>query len=74
MHVHTLEMATQNLEEVLEAIRAVGSHLNTKKCMLFKREVELLRHIVSSEGVATELAKVAAVRQWPTPCKARKVP
>lgn len=45
-------MGVQNLEEV-------GLCLNLKKYMLSK---EFLGHIFSSQGVATALAKLAAVR------------
>jgi len=35
------------------------------KCFLFQREVKLLEHIVSKDGVALEPAKVQAVQDWP---------
>lgn len=66
-------MAVQNLEDVFGAIHTTELHLNPKKCMLFKREVKFLGHIVNGEGVATELAKVAAIRDWPTPRTTKEV-
>lgn len=46
---------------------------NPKKCVLLTREVEFLGHIVTGEGVGTDLAKVAAIRQWPMQSNAREV-
>lgn len=40
---------------------------------VIKREVKFLGDIVNGEGVATNLAKVAAVRQWLMPCNTREV-
>lgn len=52
---------------------AYASPRNPKKCHLLYRGVSFLGHVVSSEGVATDPAKVTAVREWPTPCNVAKV-
>ncbi|KAJ8410876.1 hypothetical protein AAFF_G00188330 [Aldrovandia affinis] len=50
--------------EVFAAIRQAGLCLNPKKCE-FRRETAFLGHVVSADGVATDPAKSAAVRDWP---------
>ncbi|KAJ8410228.1 hypothetical protein AAFF_G00202090 [Aldrovandia affinis] len=56
-----------NLREVFATIRQAGLRLNPKKCQLFWRETDFLGHVVSADGVATDPAKIAAVRDWPHP-------
>lgn len=67
VHAKDFEGALANLKEVFEAIRRAGLRLNPSKCNLLSRETEFLGHIISAEGVATNPAKVEAVREWPIP-------
>ena len=41
--------------------------LKPKKCHMFQRKVSFLGHIISSDGVQCDPAKVSAVRDWETP-------
>ncbi|KAJ8351010.1 hypothetical protein AAFF_G00165480 [Aldrovandia affinis] len=41
--------------------------LNPKKCQLIRREIAFLGHVVSADSVATDPAKIVAVRDWPPP-------
>ena len=52
-----------------------NAHLKIKpsKCELLKKEVYFLGHLVSEEGVATDLSKTAKVASWPTPTSCRQV-
>jgi len=52
-----------NLREVFGAALC----LNLKKCHLLYKQPAFLGHVVSTQGVATDPAEVAAVREWPTP-------
>ena len=37
-----------------------------EKCQLFQREVHYLGHVVSQHGIATDPAKISAVKDWKT--------
>ena len=41
--------------------------LRPEKCQLFQREVHYLGHVVSQHGIATDPAKISAVKDWKTP-------
>ncbi|KAJ8395018.1 hypothetical protein AAFF_G00039690 [Aldrovandia affinis] len=67
VHTSNFEGALCNLREVFAAIRQARLQLNPKKCQLFRRETTFLGHVVSTGGVSTNPAKIAAVRDWPLP-------
>jgi len=56
-----------NLGKVFECFRLANLKINPKKCVLFKKDVKFLGHVVSSQGVTTDPEKIAAVREWPIP-------
>lgn len=66
-HAADFKSALANLREVFHAIRQAGLRLHPWKCHLFRRETAFLGHVVSSAGVSTDPAKVAAVKDWPVP-------
>ena len=41
-----------------------GVKLKAKKCFLFQKETHYLGHVISSEGVKCDPAKIEAVRAW----------
>lgn len=61
------------LKIVLQRFRDARLKLKPKKCHLFKKEVGYLGHVVSSEGVKTDPAKIEAVKSWPTPTNQTEV-
>ena len=64
------ETVTETIERirvVLTRLRHAGLKLKPSKCHLFQKSVAYLRHIVSSEGVATDSQKVQAIAEWPIP-------
>ncbi|KAJ8406839.1 hypothetical protein AAFF_G00297550 [Aldrovandia affinis] len=73
IHAGDLEGALRHLREVFAAIHQAGLRLNPKKCQLFRRETAFLGHVVSADGVATDLAKIAAVCDWPPPTNVRNL-
>lgn len=66
-HAADFVSALANLRDVFHAIHRAGLLLHPKKCHLFWHETSFLGHIVSTAGVATDPAKVYAVRDWPVP-------
>ena len=55
------------LDEILTRIADANLKISAKKCSLFRNQVKFLGHVVSDEGVATDLDKVKAILSWPTP-------
>lgn len=37
------------------------------KCLFGQAQLEFLGHVMSSEGVATDLNKVKVIQEWPQP-------
>ncbi|KAL2099271.1 hypothetical protein ACEWY4_005751 [Coilia grayii] len=57
----------QRLEIVLSRLQQEGLKAKLEKCAFFRREVGYLGHIISSQGVSTDPAKVEAVAKWQRP-------
>ena len=51
-----------NLKQVFHRLRSAGLKLSPKKCVLFRKEVTFLGHIVSEQGIATDPTKTEGVR------------
>lgn len=41
--------------------------MKISKCSFAQRQLAYLGHIMSGEGVSTDLDKIAAIRAWPVP-------
>ena len=63
----TFEEHLTNLEEVFSLMKEANLKFNSKKCLLFQKEVEFLRHTVSANGIKTTKTKINAIRNWPRP-------
>ncbi len=55
------------MEVALSRLHKEGLKAKLSKCAFFKREVQYLGHVISSEGVSTDPGKIEAVSQWPCP-------
>ncbi|CAI5642673.1 unnamed protein product [Oreochromis niloticus] len=73
VHGGNFDSALSHLSEVFSAIRRAGLRLNPAKCRLLARETTFLGHVISAQGIATDSAKVAAVRDWPTPSNVKEL-
>ncbi|GFO16348.1 Pol polyprotein [Plakobranchus ocellatus] len=60
------------LQAIFNRLREEGIKLNPEK-MFVKCSVSFLGHVLSEEGVSTDLAKVTAVKNFPTPTTVRDV-
>ena len=63
----------QHLRQVLTLLRQNKLYAKASKCEFFKERVEFLGHIVSSEGVETEVKKVQTVADWLEPKNVKEV-
>ena len=56
------------LREVCSRISSANLKLKPTKCLLFRRSVSFLGHVVSEQGISMQTEKVQAIRDWP-PCE-----
>lgn len=54
-----------NFEKVFVKFRIAGLKINLKKCVFLSKKIKYLGHVVSAEGVTTDLEKIFAVKDWP---------
>ncbi|KAL0536137.1 hypothetical protein IC582_025071 [Cucumis melo] len=57
----------EHLHQVLETLRANKLYAKFSKCELWLKKVSFFGHVVSSEGVSVDPAKIEAVTSWPRP-------
>ncbi|KAA0036674.1 pol protein [Cucumis melo var. makuwa] len=57
----------EHLHQVLETLRASKLYAKFSKCEFWLKKVTFLGHVVSSEGVSVNPAKIEAVTNWPRP-------
>ncbi|KAL4022777.1 hypothetical protein IC575_016522 [Cucumis melo] len=57
----------EHLHQVLETLRANKLYAKFSKCEFWLKKVTFLDHVVSSEGVSVDSAKIEAVTSWPRP-------
>ncbi|KAL0544316.1 hypothetical protein IC582_019429 [Cucumis melo] len=63
----------EHLHKVLEIFRANKLYAKFSKCEFWLKKVSFLGHVVSSEGVLVDPAKIEAVTSWPRPSTVSKV-
>ena len=63
----TFEEHLENLRVVFERLKESYLKLNPKNCNLLCSNVAFLGHKVSQHGIATDPAKIQAVKDWPQP-------
>ena len=63
----TLEEHLKRLQGVFEKLVKAGLKLKPSKYEFFKSKIAYLGHIVSMEGIETDLKKTEAVKNWTTP-------
>ncbi|KAA0033187.1 ty3-gypsy retrotransposon protein [Cucumis melo var. makuwa] len=63
----------EHLHRVLETLRANKLYAKFSKCEFWLKKVTFLGHVVSSEGVSVDPAKIEAVTSWPRPSTVSKI-
>lgn len=67
VHGRTFPEQLENLQKMFTCLRKANLKLSPEKCNLFRREITCLGNIISSEGVATDPAKIDSAKDWPRP-------
>ncbi|KAL4011245.1 hypothetical protein IC575_028297 [Cucumis melo] len=57
----------EHLHQVLETLRANRLYAKFSKCEFWLKKISFLGHVVPSEGVFVDPAKIEAVTNWPRP-------
>ena len=63
----TFEAHVDHLRQVFQWLRADQWKLKLSKCTFARESISYLGHIISSQGLSTDPAKVQAVLEWPVP-------
>jgi hypothetical protein len=63
----SLEDHVSHLTTVLQLLRSNNMKAKQSKCAFEVDKVEYLGHIISGDGVATNLAKASSITSWPIP-------
>lgn len=63
----TFEEHLARLGRVFTRLRTAGLTLKRSKCVFVENDVHLLGHIVGTEGIKPDPAKLEAIRNFPTP-------
>jgi hypothetical protein len=63
----SLEEHTQHLTTVLQILKENKLLIKKSQCSFAQQQLEYLGHVIGVHGVATDPAKIQAIRDWPTP-------
>jgi len=61
------------LHQVLSLLEKDQWHIKLTKCKFAQSQIAYLGHIISSEGMAIDPAKIKAVASWPTPMSVKEL-
>jgi hypothetical protein len=62
-----LDSHVRHVRHVLQKLRDHGLFAKRKKCSFAQPSVEFVGHVVDTNGVSTDPAKVKAIAEWPIP-------
>ncbi|XP_064470070.1 uncharacterized protein LOC135384814 [Ornithodoros turicata] len=71
VYSQTFPQHLDRLRAVFDCFAAAGLQLNHKKCHFGYRQIKVLGHIVSAQGISPDPDKVRAVDDFPTPTNIR---
>ncbi|MEL7079228.1 MAG: reverse transcriptase domain-containing protein [Cyanobacteria bacterium J06582_2] len=69
----TFEDHLASLDKIMACFAKYGLKIKPKKCQLFRKEVQFLGHIVSTEGLSPDPANARAILEYPVPRTVRQV-
>ena len=73
IHSPDFHADVHHISQVLQRLQKANLRLNSSKCTWFASRVKLLGHIVSTNGVAMDPAKVEAVQSFKAPQNVKQV-
>jgi hypothetical protein len=73
IYSRTITDHAQHLKEVMQLLEKNKLYIKRSKCSFAQESLEYLGHIISSKGVATDPAKIDAVKRWPIPNSAKQL-
>lgn len=73
VYAESFNQLLERLEQVFKRIQNVGMSLNSKKCHLFKTEIDLLGYHVSESGLSPNKDKVSSILSWPEPLNRKDI-
>jgi hypothetical protein len=62
-----------HVQRILEVLRQNKFYAKLSKCDFMKKQLLYLGHIISSEGIKPDPAKIAVVKDWPEPDNVHKL-
>ena len=63
----TIEQGLSRLRTIFDRLLQANLKLKPSKCVFFQKQTTFLGHVVSEAGIATDPAKIEAVKDWPVP-------
>ena len=73
VYSETLEDHWEHLKLVFQLLAKDQWAVKLSKCSFVQQQISYLGHIISSQGVATDPAKVEAVNSWPQPTSVKEL-
>ena len=63
----SLKLHLSHLRKLFDVLRRQKLYGNLEKCVFLMKEVSFLGFFIGKEGIRADLAKVEAIKSWPTP-------
>lgn len=73
IYSNSYEEHVVHLRLVFELLFKEQWKVKLSKCLFAQREIKYLGHVISEKGVSTDLSKISAIAQWPTPANAKEL-
>lgn len=67
IYSQSLEEHINHLKQVLEQLRQHQLYMKISKCSFAQTQLSYLGHIISDEGLSTDMGKISAMMEWPVP-------
>lgn len=73
VYSETLEEHLVHLKQVFQLLAKDQWAVKLSKCSFAQQQLSYLGHIISSQGVGTDPAKVEAINSWPQPTSVKEL-